>query len=85
MSFVVRLLMYATPVIYPVSTIPDKYKPFILANQMTSIVEGFKYALLGTGNFSWANLGYAFTFMAVLLFVGIIIFNKTEKSFIVTV
>lgn len=84
-GFGVQLLMYATPVIYPVSTIPEKYKPFILANPMSSIVEGFKYALLGTGNFSWYNLGYSFTFMVVLLFVGVIIFNKTEKSFIDTV
>lgn len=84
-TFGVQLLMYATPVIYPVSTIPDKYKPFIMANPMTSIVEGFKYALLGTGNFSWYNLGYSFTFMVILLFIGIIIFNKTEKSFIDTV
>jgi lipopolysaccharide transport system permease protein len=84
-TFGVQLLMYATPVIYPVSTIPDKYKAFILANPMTSIVEGFKFALLGTGNFSWGNLGYSFAFMVVLLFAGVIIFNKTEKSFIDTV
>jgi lipopolysaccharide transport system permease protein len=84
-TFGVQLLMYATPVIYPVSTIPEKYKAFILANPMTSIVEGFKYALLGTGNFSWANLAYSFVFMLVLLFAGVIIFNKTEKSFIDTV
>ena len=84
-TFGVQLLMYATPVIYPVSTIPEKYKAFILANPMTSLVEGFKYALLGTGNFSWANLAYSFVFMLVLLFAGVIIFNKTEKSFIDTV
>lgn len=85
LTFAVQLLMYATPVIYPVSTIPEKYKALILANPMTSIVEGFKYALLGTGNFSWMNLGYSFSFMIILLFAGIIIFNKTEKSFIDTV
>lgn len=84
-GFGVQLLMYATPVIYPVSTIPEKYKAFILANPMTSIVEGFKYALLGTGSFNWHNLGYSFVFMILLLFAGIIIFNKTEKSFIDTV
>jgi len=84
-TFGVQLLMYATPVIYPVSTIPDKYKIYIQANPMTAIVEGFRYALLGTGNFSWQSLGYSFCFMVVLLFFGIIIFNKTEKSFIDTV
>lgn len=85
LTFGVQLLMYATPVIYPVSTIPEKYKVFILANPMTSIVEGFKYALLGAGNFNWINLGYSFAFMLVLLFAGIIIFNRTEKTFIDTV
>lgn len=85
LSFGIQLLMYATPVIYPVSTIPEKYKAFILANPMTPIVEGFKYALLGSGSFSWANLLYSMVFMSILLFVGIVIFNKTEKSFIDTV
>jgi len=84
-GFGVQLLMYATPVIYPVSAIPDQYKPLILANPMSSIVEGFKYALLGTGSFNPANLGYSATFMVILLCVGIIVFNKTEKSFIDTV
>ncbi len=84
-GFGVQLLMYATPVIYPVSAVPDQYKPLILANPMSSIVEGFKYALLGTGSFNPANLGYSVTFMAVLLCIGIIVFNKTEKSFIDTV
>jgi lipopolysaccharide transport system permease protein len=84
-GFGVQLLMYATPVIYPVSAIPDQYKPLILANPMSSIVEGFKYSLLGTGSFNLANLGYSAIFMVILLCVGVIVFNKTEKSFIDTV
>lgn len=84
-TFGVQLLMYATPVIYPVSTIPEKYKLFIQANPLTAIVEGFRYALLGTGDFSWQSLGYSFGFMVLLLFAGVVIFNKTEKSFIDTV
>jgi lipopolysaccharide transport system permease protein len=84
-QFGVQLLMYATPVIYPLSTIPDKYKPLILANPMTSIVEAFKYAFLGAGTFSWGLLGYSFGFMLVVLFVGIVIFNRTEKTFMDTV
>ncbi len=85
LTFGVQLFMYATPVIYPVSTIPEKYKLLILANPLTPIVEGFRYALLGAGNFSWYSLSYSFGFMVVLLFVGIVIFNRTEKSFIDTV
>lgn len=85
LTFGVQLLMYATPVIYPVSAIPNKYRLLIMANPMTPIVEGFRYAFLGTGNFSWMSLCYSFGFMIVLLIIGVIIFNRTEKSFIDTV
>ncbi|MDF9798366.1 lipopolysaccharide transport system permease protein [Catalinimonas alkaloidigena] len=84
-QFGVQLLMYATPVIYPVSTIPEKYKFLITANPMTPIIEGFRYALLGAGSFNLAQLGYSLIFTLVLLIAGIIIFNKTEKTFMDTV
>ena len=84
-TFGVQLLMYATPVIYPMSTVPEKYKIFILANPITPIVEAFRYALLGSGTFSWWHLSYSAGFTLVLLFFGIIIFNKTEKTFMDTV
>ena len=77
--------MYAPPVIYPLSTVPEKYKVYMLANPMTSILETFKYGYLGVGAFDWAYLGYSAGFMGVVLFIGIIIFNKTEKSFMDTV
>jgi lipopolysaccharide transport system permease protein len=84
-SFGVQLLMYATPVIYPVSTIPDQYRPLIMANPMTPIVEGFRYAMLGTGTFDWWHLAYSGGFMLTTLFIGIVIFNKVEKTFMDTV
>ncbi|MGK7393403.1 MAG: ABC transporter permease [Candidatus Cyclobacteriaceae bacterium M3_2C_046] len=84
-QFGVQLLMYATPVIYPVSTIPEKYKTLIMLNPMSSIVEGFKFSFLGAGFFSWGWLGYSAAFMLLTLFLGIIIFNKTEKNFMDTV
>ena len=84
-SFGVQLLMYATPVIYPMSTIPEKYKLFIQLNPMTPVVEGFRYALLGSGSFNWLILAYSLTFMIAILLSGILIFNITEKSFIDTV
>ena len=84
-QFGVQLLMYATPIIYPVSTIPQKYAFIIQANPMTPIVEGFRYALLGAGNFDFGQLGYSAGFTLVLLVTGIIIFNKTEKTFMDTV
>ncbi len=86
LSFGVQLLMYASPVIYPVSTIDDGLlKQIILLNPFTPILEGFKYAFLGAGYFSWLNLGYSVVVATVLLALGIVVFHKTERNFIDTV
>lgn len=85
LTFGIQLMMYATPVIYPLSSIPVKYKEYVLANPLTSIIETFRYAYLGTGTFSWPALGYSTIFMLVLLLVGITIFNKVERSFMDTI
>ncbi|WP_245897132.1 ABC transporter permease [Hymenobacter nivis] len=85
LTFGVQLLMYATPVIYPLSKLPVKYKVFILANPLSSIVETFRYAFLGSGTFSWGALGYSTAVTLVVLLLGTIIFNKVEKSFTDTV
>lgn len=85
MTFGVQLLMFATPVIYPLSTIGEKYEWLILANPMTSIVETFRYAFLGTGTFEWIYLAYSFGFAIVILFFGTVIFNRVERSFTDTV
>jgi len=84
-QFGVQLLMYASPVIYPVSAIPEKYKVYILANPVTPILESFKFAFLGSGSFSWELIGYSTLFTIAVLFVGILIFNRTEKTFMDTV
>lgn len=84
-GFGIQLWMYASPIIYPLSKIPEKYKFFILANPITPIIEAFKYCLLGTGDFSFAYLLYSFGFMIFVLFVGILLFNKIEQSFMDTV
>lgn len=86
LQFGVQLLMYATPVIYPLSTIPEgKLKMLILANPITPLMETFKYAFLGAGHFSWLSLGYSVAFATVLLTAGIVVFHKTERNFIDTV
>jgi lipopolysaccharide transport system permease protein len=81
LTFGIQLYMYATPIIYPLSSISEKYRWFIVANPMTGIVETFRYAFLGSGTFSWLHLGYSFIFSIVALFTGAIVFNKVEKSF----
>lgn len=84
-TFGVTLWMYATPVIYPLSQIPEKYRLLVLANPMTPIIETFKTALLGTGSISYAYLLYSLGFTIVLLLIGILIFNKVERTFMDTV
>jgi len=83
--FGVQLMMYASPIVYPLSMVPEKYKWIILANPATSIIETFKYAFLGVGEFNWLHLGYSFTFTAILFVLGLIIFHRVEKSFMDTV
>lgn len=85
LSFGVQLLMFATPVIYPLSKLPEKYKWLILANPLTPIVETFRYAFLGSGSFSWIYLGYTTLITIIILLLGTIIFNKVEKNFTDTV
>ncbi|HNA89561.1 MAG TPA: ABC transporter permease [Anaerolineales bacterium] len=83
--FGVQLVMYATPVIYPLSSIPEKYQFLIKANPMTSIVEGFRYSFLGSGTFEVWNLLYSFLFMLITLLIGILLFNRIEATFMDTV
>ena len=86
LSFFVSLWMYATPVIYPLSTITNPKLRLIMAlNPITGITEAFKYGMLGVGEFSWTMLGYSAGFMVVLVFFGIIIFNRVQRSFMDTV
>lgn len=84
-QFGVQLLMYATPVIYPVSSIPQRFQFIILANPMTSIIEASRYAFLGAGEANLAQLAYSFGFMIVVVFTGAVIFNRVEQTFMDTV
>lgn len=85
LAFGVQLLMYGTPVIYPLSTIPEKYKALILANPMTPVIETFRYITLGSGTFNYMHLGYSLLFAIIIFVVGLAVFNRTEKNFIDTV
>jgi lipopolysaccharide transport system permease protein len=80
-----QLLMYASPVIYPLSIIPEKYRWIALANPLTPILEAFRYAFLGSGSFSVAHLLYSTLVTVIILFLGILLFNRIEKTFMDTV
>lgn len=82
-TFAIQLWMYATPVIYPLSVMKGSYEKYmwlIQANPITAVMETFKYGFLGQGTFTWLSLGYSLLFSIVILFFGIILFNKIERS-----
>jgi lipopolysaccharide transport system permease protein len=84
-TFGIQLLIYTTTVIYPLSSAPLKYKRMISLNPMTGIIECFRFAFLGQGQLTWYTLGYSILFTLVALLLGILIFNKTEKTFVDTI
>ena len=91
-SFLVSLWMYATPIVYPLSQTGSKFflgvpvHTFMCLNPVTPVIETFKYGFLGAGEFvGWRWLIYSFVFMCILLALGIVIFNKVQKSFMDTV
>jgi lipopolysaccharide transport system permease protein len=87
-TFGVQLLMYATTVIYPLSTAIEKFPKYswlIKYNPMTPIIESFRMGFLGSGTFNWESLLYSSIITFTILFFGIFIFNKVEKNFVDTV
>lgn len=84
-SFGLTLWMYLTPVVYPVSQIPESFRFIMLLNPVAPIVETFRYAFLGSGSFEWFFLLISAAVTAVLLILGMIVFNQVEKNFIDTV
>ena len=84
-TFGVQLMMYATTVIYPLSAAPAKYKWLIELNPMTGIIEAFRFGFLGQGEFTMNTFGYSVIFTLISLVLGVLIFNKTEKTFVDTV
>lgn len=89
LTFAVQLLMYATPVIYPISSpgINPAVRKILMINPMSPVIETFRYAFTGAGGgvFSWGALIYAVVFTFVVVLAGALIFNKVEKSFMDTV
>lgn len=85
LTFGVQLMMYATPVIYPLSVIPESYRAIIVANPVTPLVECFRYGFLGAGTFDPFHLAYSIVVSFAVLAAAMVIFNQIEKSFMDTV
>lgn len=84
-SFAVQLLMYATPIAYPLSALSPKYIALLKWNPLTSIVETFRFAIFGKGTLDVYGLLYSGSFILVVLLLGVLLFNKVERSFMDTV
>ena len=84
-TFGIQLFMYVTPVIYPLSAAPEKYRMLISFIPLTPIFETFKYSCMGSGSLDWIGLGYSFIVLLITLFLSIIIFNRVERNFMDTV
>lgn len=85
LQFGIQLFMYATPVIYPLSVAPEKYRDIIALNPLTPIFEAFKYSCLGCGSLDWGGLLYSTCCMVIVLFFSVIVFSRTERTFMDTV
>lgn len=83
---IISLWVYITPVIYPLSMVSnEKLNLAMSLNPVTPVMEAIKYSLLGQGQFSWLWLGYSALFTLILLIIGLMLFNKVQKSFMDTV
>ena len=85
LAFGIQLLMYATPIIYPLSYTSGQLHWWISLNPLTPLIENFKFALFGIGHFDYVGLLSAACISVIILFVGIILFNRVEKNFMDTV
>src|SRR5262249_7558879 len=83
--FGVQLLMFVTPVVYPVSMVSQQYRWLILANPMTALIETFRYSFLGAGTFDPWQLLYSTTVTLIIFSFGVLLFNHVERTFMDTV
>ena len=84
-TFGVQLWMYASAIIFPVSGLPEKWQTLLLLNPVVPVVEAFRYAFTGRGMLSFSCLGVSIAVTLVILAVGVVLFNKVEKTFMDTV
>jgi lipopolysaccharide transport system permease protein len=80
--FGVQLLMYASPIVYPLSSAPEKYKAILKYNPIAPLVEGLRACFLGTGVFDPYQLIYPGIFASIIFIIGILVFNASEKDFV---
>lgn len=81
-QFGIQLWFFASPVVWPLSEVSAGMRIYAVLNPMAAVIETFKYGFIGEGTFSWLYLGYSFGFMLIIVFAGIVSFNRIEKTFV---
>lgn len=84
-NFGVTLWMYITPIVYPISQVPESFRNIMMLNPVAPIIETLRYGFLGCGQIEWKYLSISIVATAVILIIGVILFNQVEKDFIDTV
>jgi lipopolysaccharide transport system permease protein len=84
-SFGIQSLMYVTPVIFPVSAVPERYQWLVRLNPLTPVFEGFRLGLLGVGTVTVPQLAESFLIMLLVLAAGTMMFTRVERTFMDTV
>lgn len=85
LAFGMQLWLFITPIVYPVSAIPEKFKWIVMINPVTPLIDAFKYGIIGVGNVSVYGLIYSLCFTLVVFATGVLVFNKVEGNFMDTV
>ena len=85
MTFAIQIWMFATPIVYPLSIVPEKYRLLAVLNPMTSVVESFRAAFLGTSSIELVHIAISVTITLLVFIAGVIMFSRIEKTFMDTV
>lgn len=85
MTFFLQMWMYLTPIVYPLSQVPEEYRIIYILNPMSSVVETFRFAFFGTSSINLQTIIVSVCFSIVVFIIGLYMFSRTEKSFIDTV
>mgnify|MGYP000491201576 CR=1 FL=1 len=84
-GFGVQLFMYLSPVVYPLSSLSETYRSLMILNPVAPVLETFRYAMLGAGGVSLGELAVSTAEIVVILWVGMVLFNHVERTFMDTV
>lgn len=85
MNLIIQLWMYASPIVYPLTLVPDWLRPWYILNPMASVIECFRYSFFGNSTIRWSDVGISWSITLILLALGVIMFSRVEKTFMDTV